>query len=232
MNINNSNVNTNFNARLISRAYIKGNKNQKPISLYSLDASDSKIIKDFARNFNLKNLYPKEKSYLDFQPWENIILGGIYQIGERDVILAVQGKKPCGVMAFYEQDKQINLTHLAKWRANPSSNTKFVGKILMHHLFDVASKKDALNISLYPSYCEPRGKNCKPFYLDLGFRFSAGGSLNLFGVNYARKAAQLEYFFDYKKLKDQSYVDAKKSFNLTFNNSAFQRIKNFCNEIF
>ena len=168
------------------------------------------IIKDFVKKFNLKNLYPNEKNYQDFQPWKNIILGGISQIGERDVILAVQGKKPCGVMAFYEQDKQINLTHLAKWRASSSSDTKFVGKILMHHLFDVAGKKDALNISLYPSYCEPRGKNCKPFYLDLGFRHSAGGSLNLFGVNYAQKAAQLEYFFDYKKLKDQSYVDAKK----------------------
>ena len=97
----------------------------------------------------------------------------------------------------------------------------------MHHLFDVAGKKDALNISLYPSYCAPRGKNCKSFYLDLGFRHSAGGSLNLFGVNYAQKAAQLEYFFDYKKLKDQSYVDAKKSFDLTFNASILQRIKDF-----
>ena len=95
----------------------------------------------------------------------------------------------------------------------------------MHHLFDIANKNKVLNISLYPSYCKPRGKNCKSFYLDLGFKNSASGSMNLFGANYAQKAAQLENHFNYKNFGNQKEINAAKYFCFSFNDPMFQRIK-------
>jgi len=200
--------NVSFKARNIAQAYIR-TANQT-IDLFALTPSDIKFANEFYENFDLKDLYPNLKSYEDFIIWQGIIKNGIEKIGFQDVILAVHNKKPCGIISFYEEDRQLNLTDLAKWRTEPNKDIFYIGKTLIHHLFDVAHKNDLINISLIPSNDTPRGKSCKDFYSQFGFRRTANNHLNLFAANYAQKAKDLEKFFDYKKINKSQEVDLNK----------------------
>ncbi|MBR5554645.1 hypothetical protein IKU74_01400 [bacterium] len=204
--------NISFNARNIAQAYI--NKSNQTIDLFALNPSDMKFANEFYKNFDLKALYPNLKSYEDFIIWQGIIKNGIEKIGFQDVILAVHNKKPCGIMAFSEEDRQLNLTDLATWRTEPNKDIFYVGKTLMHHLFDIAHKNDILNISLIPSNGTPRGKSCKNFYSQFGFRRTANNHMNLFGANYAQKANDLEKLFDYKTIDNAPNLDLNN--NLSF----------------
>lgn len=202
------NTTQSFQARKIAQAIVK-NTNQK-IELYSLEASDKAFAQKFYQNLNLISLYPKLPSYDGFEAWDNIIHNGIKKIGTNDVILAIHNKKPCGIMSFYEKDKQVNLTDLAKWRQEPNKDIFHVGKVLMHHLFDITHKNDHWNISLYPTTSTPRGKSCRDFYSQLGFRRSANNSMNLSGANYSQKAKDLEKYFEYEQIKNSPSINLEK----------------------
>ena len=153
-------------------------------------------------------------------------------MGQRDVVLAVHDKKPCGIMSFLEKGMQIYLSDLAKWRVKPNEDVFHIGKVLMHHLFDVADNKQALNITLYPATATPRGKSCKDFYSQLGFRRSANNSMNLFGADYSKKSKELEKYFDYNKVKNASEVDLDKVLSLNFEETALEKMKKFFYELF
>lgn len=201
-----------FQAIKLSVANIKGIKPKQSIELYSLDKFDIDFAKKYLKDFNLVALYPNEKSYLDFDIWERFITGAFNKIGEQNVILATHKNKPCGIMSFSEKEQEIFLSYLAKWRPAANMDISYVGKVLMHHLFDTANKKLALNISCIASLCSPRQKSCKDFYAQLGFRRSANNSMNLFGADYAKKAKDLENFFEYKALETPTAVDSNKEF--------------------
>jgi len=213
----NSSVGVNFKARQISKSYIAKTSPKQRVELFLLDNSDKEFGKKFVKNFDLKKLYPKEICYAGFKEWEAYIKNAFLKIGEYNVVLASQNNFPCGIMAFYEKNNQINLSYLAKWRTKPNFDVSYVGKILMHHLFDEAKIKNAINISLIPTQASPRGKNCREFYSQIGFRRSANNSMNLFGSDYAQKSKELEKFFEYQKMEKGIYVDSEKTFLININ---------------
>lgn len=208
----NPNPTTNFQAKLISKAHIKSNDGLKTLELFALEgSSDMEFAKKFLRKFNLKDLYPEQKDYKDFDLWERVIRCAFAKLDDLDVILATKDKKPCGVMSYYERDGQVNLVDLAKWKASPDDKDKVcIGKVLMHHLFNVAHKNNSLNISLHPLQATPRGKDCRDFYSSLGFRRSANNTMNLFGADYSKKAKQLEDYFIYEKINSNKNENLQK----------------------
>lgn len=206
----------NFKARKIAQACVSTTNPKQYIELYSLQDSDLDFVKKLVKKLDLKKLYPNENSYEGFKEWECIIKEGFARLGERNIVLAMHKKRPCGVMTYFEKDNQINLTHLAKWRAKTNEDVSFVGKILMHNLFDIANEKNILNISLVPSHCFPRGKSCRSFYSQFGFRRSANNTFNLFGADYMKKLQQLDDYFEYKKINNSSEIDLTKESKLNY----------------
>lgn len=221
----NTTIQPNFQAKQIAKAYVKGTLHRQQIDLYSLDEKDLDFAKSLIKNLNLEKLYPHEKSYTGFKEWKSIIESGFSGIGTKKVILAAQNKKPCGVMTFFEKDKQLNLSYIAKWRPRPNQDVSFVGKVLMHHLFDVADKESVLNISLVPSHCFPRGKNCREFYSQFGFRRSAQNTFNLFGADYKQKAKKLEDYFEFSNIENAPIIDSNKEFDISFSESIFDKFR-------
>ena len=202
----------NFQARQIAKAYIKGKSNQC-VELYSLHSSDKIFGTKLSENLDLKKLYPNESCYDEFRGWDAIILNALGNIGYQDVILAIHNKRPCGIMSYNQDDNQVNLSYLAKWRPSPNKDVSYVGKILMHHLFDTAHEDMQWNISLSPSRYTPRGKDCKDFYSQLGFRYQGRNNImNLFAVDYSEKAKELEKYFEYKKIKNAPNINPEKVF--------------------
>ena len=202
---------TSFQANLIAKARVKAN-NQR-IDLYALNSSDIDFVNKLSEKLDLKSGYPHLTSYEDFDAWQNIIKNAFSKTGNDNVIIALHNKKPCGVMSFSKNDNQVNLSNLAKWRANPNEDVFHVGKILMHHLFDFAHNNNSLNISLYPANATPRGKSCKDFYSKVGFRLFRNNSMNLFGADYSAKAKELEQYFDYKKIENAPDINLDKIFS-------------------
>lgn len=226
MNINSTPYpTTNFKARQIARAVIKGVPAQKPIELYSLHSADKEFCLDLIDKLDLKKLYPNLKDYDGFGAWRTIITSGLLMTGTQNVILAVKDKRPCGVMSYNEEGYQAHLSYLAKWRPKPDEDVSYVGKVLMHHLFDYADREGLWNINLIASNGTPRGKDCRDFYHEFGFRRSANNSMNLLGINYAQKAKQLEDLFEYEEIRKAPDIDAKKKFNISFKPTIFEQIK-------
>ena len=201
-----------FGARQVSKAYIKSNNSKQCLELFSLDKSDLEFGNHFLKTFDLKKLYPNEKSYDGFKEWDFYIRNAISKIGDYNVVLASKNNRPCGIMAFYEKDRQFNLSYIATWRDLPNKDVAYVGKVLMHHLFSEANDSELLNISLTPTHATPRGKSCREFYSSLGFKRSANNCMNLFGANFLQKAKELEKLFEYEKLDDQTEIDSKITF--------------------
>ena len=210
----NPNPTTNFQAKLISKAHIKSNEGLKTLELFALEgSSDMKFAKKFLRNFDLKNLYPEQTDHKDFDLWERVIRCAFAKLDDLDVILVTKDKKPCGVMSYYEREGQVNLVDLAKWKTSSDDKDKVcIGKVLMHHLFNVAHKNNSLNISLHPLQATPRGKDCRDFYSSLGFRRSANNTMNLFGADYSKRAKQLEEFFEYQVIENSKEINALREF--------------------
>ena len=216
----------NFQARQIATAYLKGAPKKHAIKLYALHSEDKVFAEKMLNKLNLEKLYPNEHSYENFKPWKGIIDYAVASIGQKSVVLAVQDKRPCGIMAFEEHSDYLHLNFLAKWRTQPNKDTSFVGKALMHHLFDVAHEGLQWNIELVPSNFNPRGRDCKNFYSKLGFRQSAKNTMNLFAADYGQKAKELEKFFEYEKIQKSPDINALKTFNISFKQPLLDRIKN------
>lgn len=208
----NPNPTTNFQAKLISKAHIKSDDGLKILELFALEgSSDMNFAKKYLRKFDLKSLYPEQKDYKDFDLWERVIRCAFAKLDDLDVVLVAKDKKPCGVMSYYERDGQVNLVDLAKWKTSSDDKDKVcIGKVLMHHLFNVAHKNNSLNISLHPLQATPRGKDCRDFYSLFGFRRSANNTMNLFGADYSKKAKQLEDCFIYEKINSNKNVNLQK----------------------
>lgn len=221
----------NFQARQIAKAYIKGGKAKQCIELYALDSSDKNFVTNLMHNIDLKKLYPKESNYDGFKGWYNIIQYALGNIGYNNVVLAVQNKRPCGVMSFGEEDYQLHLSYLAKWRTRPNKDTSFVGKVLMHHLFDYADENYQYNICLVPSRYTPRDKNSADFYSALGFEKGDERFMNLKEVDYKQKSKELEDYFEYKKIKNAPNINPFKKFNISFKPTLMERLKSFYSKI-
>lgn len=215
-----------FKARHIANVIVPLKSGNERIQLYSLACSDKPFLKKMAKRINLRKLYPGLKDYDGFSNWKNLIVNAVSRIESQETILAVSNKRPCGIMTYSQTPNGLLLSYLVKWRTKPNVDTPFVGKALMRNLFQNAVDNKSNWIKLTPAGCEPRGKNCRPFYYHLGFKEVNDGFMLQEKTPFQRICAQLDNYFEYKPVKDTKDVKLNRILSLTFNDSLWEKFLN------
>lgn len=232
MNISQNKNNINFNARLIATIESNLSKNKQNIELYSLDKNDKNFVKKMVTKIDLMKMYPNQESYSGFVEWKNLITNATQRVGDFNAVLATKNKKPCGIMIYSKDQDEIYLNYLTRWNTKPNDELPNIGKILMRHLFNIADKEQIYKILLRPAECKPRGKSCKTFYKNLGFKEDIDGQYKMDNVNFFMKGAQLENFFNYKEVKNAKNIKANKIFNLSFYGTFCEKFSQILNNIY
>ncbi len=218
---------TSFKA--IPIAVVKTNINniQKEIQLYKLGPEDIPFAKRMASKINLKKLCPNETYKQGFKEWKNIIFEAVKNIQYNDnVILAVQDKRPCGIIDYMNSElNSFYLAALATWPIKPNQRIKMAGKALMRNIFQNTIEKDKERIWLRPSEITQNGKSCMDFYEHLGFEFDAcfmaidGGK-----THFSKRLAQLDNNFKYNEIKDGKKIKLSSILSLTFEDTPLEKL--------
>ena len=227
-----------FQARKIGTAITKINNIKNEIQLYKLDSSDIPFARKMYMNTDLEKLHPNLDSYKDFTNWNLLIKQAVDSVGSEKytTILAVQNKRPCGIMSIFQKaPKHSILDRIATWPIKPDKKVEHAGKVLMHSLFRHAINKSNNWISLTPAGCKPRYKSCIEFYKKLGFDFVEtpynGLECRMGKSDFARRAAQVENFFDFKEEINAQDVDLRKILTLKFDDTIGEKCKAFLQKL-
>lgn len=225
-------VNNTFKARHVAKLTSDLGHKMQTIDLYSLGSkSDIEFAKKMLLSIDLRKMYPEVSNYKGFEQWGNFIEYAVEKIGKTNVILAVNEKKPCGIMA-YDSDGEgdLNLSYLAKWRKDPGEDVAYVGKALMQHLIKEAKVMKAEFVQLIAANITPRGKSCHDFYDELGFILSEpNGYMVLPDIAYDLKLGYLSKFFNNISSGEcDKQVDAQKEFIIDEKKDDWiSKVKNF-----
>lgn len=236
VNLNQQKSKINFQARQAASVITNVNNIRKEIQLYRLDKSDIPFAKKMIECLDLKKLHPNTDNYSGFVPWKNIITGAVARIENEDVFLAVNNKRPCGILAYYDKSSKYTfLSRLASWPIKPDYKPEHIGKSLMRILFQHAKDNNIKGICLTPAECKPNGKSCKTFYSFLGFKASPKNSFSshwlLEDINFGSKCAQLDNFFEYKKIDNASDIDLNSELCLKFKDTLLEKAKAMCKSL-
>lgn len=184
------------------------------ITLFKLSQNDEKYLQKMVRNINLKKLLPDSTSKVKYDKWKKMITNAVSKVGQPGrVILAVQNKRPCGIMAFRDENTSTSyLGFIATWPTKPNQKSKFAGQALIRELFQYNVDTNRTSLELMDANDYINGKRCTEFYKKLGFEDSPiyMDILELKDVNFQQKNAQLENFFEYKKIKNSEDVNLSK----------------------
>lgn len=227
VNLNQQKSKIDFQARQAASVITNVNNIRKEIKLYELDKSDLDFAKKMLAKIDLQKLYPNLDDYTGFSEWKTLIKHAVNSIGTSDVILAVENKRPCGILAFYDQ--KINHTvvsRFATWYNKPETKVTHIGKALMRRVFQHAQEYNIDTIITRPANCTPRGKSCKNFYRAVGFEMPNAQypeHWHLSNKNFAVKCAQLDNFFQYKKIDKAPDVDLNSELCLKFEDTLLEK---------
>lgn len=236
VNLNQQKSKIDFQARQAASVITNVNNIRKEIQLYQLDNSDIPFAKRMLDCLDLKKLHPNTDNYSGFVPWKNIIKGAVTKIGIEDVFLAVNTKRPCGVLAYFDDSSKYTiLSRLASWPIKPDNKPEHIGKSLMRILFQHAKDNNIKGICLIPAECKPNGKTCKTFYSFLGFKAPPQDSFSshwlLEDIDFGSKCAQLDNFFEYKKIDNATDVDLNSELCLRFEDTLLEKTKALCKSL-
>lgn len=226
MEVRNNTPNINFQARVLSKAITHVGK--KEIVLYKLGAEDKGFLDNFVSQTNLKNLYPAKSSYDGFGEWNAIIKTSALKAGRDNLIMATCDKRPCGFLIFKQKPhKKLHITKLITWGIKKDVTPPHVGKVLMHSIFSEAQKERMSSIYLVPSSETSLGKHDNTFYEVLDFKASDSITDERYTYdcsNLSKSKAQLENFFDLKKVESPKNVDLNKELSLEFEDTLKEKV--------
>ncbi len=236
MQISNNVSKTNFQALPVGKAVSRvGNKE---VLIYKLGIEDVPFANKMLSKINLKKMYPNLLSYDGFHHWNNVISGAVKRISSENVFLAVHNKRPCGIIAFCQnknEPEKLLLSRLATWPVKENSKVPHVGKMLMLTMFKFAEKNNSQEITLFPLRATPRQKSCTDFYEFLGFKNSNETHKSIKYImdntNFCKKCAQIENFFNFKRIETKEKVNLKKELCLTFEDTLYEKISNLIKSI-
>ena len=115
-NLTQHNTRMNFKARRI--AYTKPVGLDKAIEIYSLNSKDRPVVRQIIKSVNMEKLLPARTEYKNFSIWQKIINAAAAFLGQgkkQSAFLAVQNKKPCGIMLTNSNRKEGTVGIIVTW---------------------------------------------------------------------------------------------------------------------
>lgn len=176
MNISSKNQNTTFTARQF--AVVKpladaiSADSHKPIEIYTLGRKDKDFMTKFLSQINMERLLPSKRNKKNFSVWQDLIqfMGDFMGTTARQrVFLAVQDKKPCGMLVSVCNKRKCELVGFATWPVGVEQKVKNAGRALFTAFLDVVSAKKCKNLKLEPILQGPT--DAVGFYKKMGLEF-------------------------------------------------------------
>lgn len=192
----------------------------KEIILYELTKKDIQFAKKMSEKLDLKALHPNLENYDGFVSWKTIIKRAVDRIGHQPVFLAVQNKRPCGIIAYRNSAPKTSvISALATWPPKVEEPAEHAGKALIRKAFQYTHEKQNTCIELRPAQAKPRGKSCKDFYAKLGFQKAEEDNdlqelWEIKDAMFNKKCAQLENYFHYKEIKNGKEENLERTLTL------------------
>ncbi len=223
-------VNNSVNFRAVPVAKVKplAEYGGKEITLFKLNESDEKFLQKMLNNINLRKLLPKETKNVNYNKWKGFIKSAASRVNTQNVVLAVQDKRPCGIMAFRKENESSSyLSFIATWPTKPYRKARFAGQALIRELFQYNVDTNRKNIELFAAPESINGKRCIDFYKKLGFDKSPiyADMLELKDTDFSRKSAQIENFFKYERITNGKNVNLCKTLRRNLENP-FEKLIN------
>ena len=169
-NLTQHNTRMNFKARRI--AYTKPVGLDKAIEIYSLNSKDRPVVRQIIEAVNMEKLLPARLEYKNFSIWQKIINAAAAFLGQgkkQSAFLAVQNKKPCGIMLTNSNRKEGTVGIIATWPVKKDTKVKKAGSSLFTAFLDIAQRKGLRKISLEPVINGPT--DAVGFYQSHGMHF-------------------------------------------------------------
>ena len=208
---NTKNYSPNFTARKIavvksvSSALADGANSA--IEIYSLGKKDKDFVEKLVKSIDMKKLLPSKSNEPNFSVWQNLIEFISDFIGttkHQKVFLALQNKKPCGILVSICNRTISKLIGIATRLAAVEKRIKNAGRALFTALLDVAASKKHKHIKLEPILNGPT--DAVGFYKKMGMSFpdpnASVMSVDRQGIikSYNKQAEALNY----EKVKNSS----------------------------
>ena len=169
-NLSQHNTGINFKARRI--ACTKPVGLDKAIEIYSLNRKDRPVVRQIIKSVNMEKLLPARLEYKNFGIWQKIINSAAAFLGEgkkQSAFLAVQNKKPCGIMLTNSNRKEGTVGIIVTWPVKKNTKVKKAGSSLFTAFLDIAQRKGLRKISLEPVINGPT--DAVGFYQSHGMHF-------------------------------------------------------------
>ena len=150
---NQQNYRPQFKARKIAVARPIVDGIAKEIEIYNVSKKDKDIIEKIVQNLNLAKLLPSKVNAPNFNVWQNIIEATsdcIGNFGHQRIFLAVQDKKPCGLLLAMHNMKKAEVVTFATWPTAIEQKVKKAGSSLFTAFLNLAKQKKLKLVKLEP----------------------------------------------------------------------------------
>ncbi len=143
-----------FKARKIAVARPVVDGIVREIEIYNVSKKDKDVIGEFIKRINLAQLLPSKTDAPNFNIWQEIIEMTGANIGNfkhQRVFLAVQDKKPCGLLlSTIQNKKQGEVVTFATWPIAAEQRVKKAGSALFTSFLNLAKQKKLQKVKLEP----------------------------------------------------------------------------------
>lgn len=144
---------TSFKARKIAVAKPVIDGIAKEIEVFTLSKNDKDTFCKVAKKVNLNELMPSKVTATNFPIWQKLIeITGdcIGNFKHQKIFLAIQDRKPCGVLLATANKKQAEVISFVTWPVDVDQRVKKAGSTLFTAFLDFAKRKNIEKIKLEP----------------------------------------------------------------------------------
>lgn len=125
----------------------------KEIEVFTLSKNDKDTFCKIAQKVNLNELLPSKVNATNFPIWQKLIeVTGdcIGHFKHQKIFLAVQDRKPCGVLLATANKNQAEVVTFVTWPVDVEQRVKKAGSTLFTAFLDFAQRKNLKKVKLEP----------------------------------------------------------------------------------